>query len=132
MGGANDAQNAQFGVSSTEWVLGDSFPQYQLTTDVVRPEPAEAMTFDDESLETVDDGYFAINYANEPSDWQNSPTARHGNAGVFGFVDGHSELWHWRRLSKDQGLNTSWSGPPNTQVDFIRCQMAVFRLAGQP
>jgi prepilin-type N-terminal cleavage/methylation domain-containing protein/prepilin-type processing-associated H-X9-DG protein len=132
MGGANDNTAAIYGVSSTEWVLGTAYPQYQLSTDIVRPSPAEAMTFLDESIETIDDGYFAINAANEPSNWQNSPTVRHGNSGVFAFADGHSENWRWRKLNKDQHLDAPWAGPPNTQVDFLRCQMAVFRTATQP
>jgi len=132
MGGANDAQNKLYGVDSTEWVLGDSFPQYQLTTDIRSPEPAEAMTFVDESIDTIDDGYFAINYANEPSNWQNSPTVRHGNAGVLGFADSHSELWRWRKLNKEQAWDIPWAGPPNSLVDFQRCQYAVFRLPTQP
>ncbi|MGO8677619.1 MAG: prepilin-type N-terminal cleavage/methylation domain-containing protein [Limisphaerales bacterium] len=133
MGGANDSTANMYGVSSTEWVLGTAYPQYQLSSDIVRPSPAEAMTFLDESIETIDDGYFAINGgSNIPTEWQNSPTTRHGNSGVFAFADGHSELWRWRKLSKDQGLNTAWGGPPNTQIDFQRCQYAVFRTNTQP
>jgi len=105
MGGANDAQATKYGVSSTEWVLGNSYPQYQKITEILSPAPSQAMVFLDESIETIDDGYFAVNYANEPNAWQNSPTVRHGNACVFAFADGHSELWHWRTLNKDQGLD---------------------------
>lgn len=112
MGGANDVQAGRYGVTSTQWVLGSSFLQYQKTTDIVRPVPSQALTFLDESIETVDDGYFAVNYATEPTTWQNSPTARHGNSGVFAFADGHTENWRWRTLSKDQGLDTSSSGTP--------------------
>jgi prepilin-type N-terminal cleavage/methylation domain-containing protein/prepilin-type processing-associated H-X9-DG protein len=137
MGGATKLIAQKYNVggsdSDTEWVLGTAYPQYQKVGDIIRPNPAEAMTFDDESIETVDDGYFAINGpSNTPNEWQNSPTARHGNAGVFAFADGHSELWHWRKLSKDQNLNAGWAGPPNTLVDFQRCQYAVFRTATQP
>jgi prepilin-type N-terminal cleavage/methylation domain-containing protein/prepilin-type processing-associated H-X9-DG protein len=132
MGGANDLQAGRYGVSSTQWVLGDSFLQYQKTTDIVRPVPSQALTFLDESIETVDDGYFAVNYASEPSTWQNSPTARHGNSGVFAFADGHSENWRWRTLNKDQGLDTSSSGPPSTLVDLKRLQYVVFRTKDQP
>jgi len=131
MGGANAQQATKYDVSATDWVLGDTYLQYQKQGDMISPCPSEAMTFVDESINTVDDGYFAINYANEPSNWQNSPTVRHGQAGVFGFGDGHSELWHWRGLTRDQGLDTSWAGPPRTLVDFQRCQYAVFRLPNQ-
>jgi hypothetical protein len=83
MGGASDADAAKYGVRSTEWVLGPAYPQYRKVTEIQLPVPSEAMTFVDESIETLDDGYFAVNYANEPTDWQNSPTVRHGMSGVF-------------------------------------------------
>jgi len=132
MGGANALQATRFGVDNTDWVLGTVFPQYQLQTDIQHPEPAEAMVFVDESIETIDDGYFAVNYQNEPTDWQNSPTARHGQEGVFSFADGHSELWHWRTLNKDQDLNAPYNGKPSTQIDCMRMRYAVFRLPTQP
>ena len=115
------------GNKDTEWVLGSAYPQYKKMTEIMRPPPAEAMTFVDESIETIDDGYFAVNWANEPNAWQNSPTVRHGKSGVFAFADGHSELWHWRVLSKDQDLDTPWGPPNNTLVDFRRMQRAVLR-----
>jgi prepilin-type N-terminal cleavage/methylation domain-containing protein/prepilin-type processing-associated H-X9-DG protein len=132
MGGAGPVQAAKYGVDDTTWVLGNTYLQYQVQTDIQHPEPAEAMVFDDESIETLDDGYFAVNYANEPSDWQNSPTVRHGQAGVFSFADGHSELWHWRTLHTDNGLDHPIAGPPNTTLDITRLRLAVFRLPNQP
>jgi prepilin-type N-terminal cleavage/methylation domain-containing protein/prepilin-type processing-associated H-X9-DG protein len=136
MGGANDLQakiyNVGGGDDTTEWVLGQTYLQYQKLTDIVDPPPSEAMVFDDESINTIDDGYWAVNWANEPSNWQNSPTVRHGRAGVFSFADGHSENWKWRTLNSEQGLDAAIAGPPNTQVDINRVRYAVFRLPGQP
>jgi prepilin-type N-terminal cleavage/methylation domain-containing protein/prepilin-type processing-associated H-X9-DG protein len=117
------------GNADTTWVLGPDYPQYKKMTEIAKPGPAEAMTFVDESIETIDDGYFAVNWANKPTVWQNSPTVRHGKSGVFAFADGHSELWHWRVLNKDQGLDAPYAGPPNTLVDFRRMQRAVLRNA---
>jgi len=136
MGGANDDTAKKYNVGgqdlTTEWVLGEAYPQYQKMTDIVRPSPSESMVFLDESIETIDDGYFAVTFANEPNDWQNSPTVRHGNSCVFSFADGHSELWHWRTLSKDQGLDAPIAGPPNTQVDINRLRYVVLRTPTQP
>ena len=132
MGGANDTQAGRYGVTSTQWVLGATFLQYQKMTDIVRPPPSQALTFLDESIETLDDGYFAVNYATEPTTWQNSPTVRHGNSGVFVFADGHSENWRWRTLNKEQGLDTSSSPVPSTLVDLQRLQNVVFRTKDQP
>jgi prepilin-type processing-associated H-X9-DG protein len=130
MGGANALDASKYGVSDTTWVLGSgpaNPQQYKKMSEIKQPSPAEAITFVDESIETLDDGYFAVNWANEPNSWQNSPTVRHGNSGVFAFADGHGERWRWRVLAKDQDLDAPYAGPPNTMVDFRRMQRAVFR-----
>ncbi len=128
MGGASDADKVQYGIyASTEWVLGSAYPQYKKMTEILRPPPAEAMTFLDESIETLDDGYFAVNNNQRKDKWQNSPTVRHGKSGVFAFADGHSERWRWRVLNVDQGLDVLWAGPPNSLVDLQRMWRAVFR-----
>jgi prepilin-type N-terminal cleavage/methylation domain-containing protein/prepilin-type processing-associated H-X9-DG protein len=134
MGGAGPAEASRYGVSDTSWVLGSEYPQYHKMTEIGRavsgvpqPAPAEAMTFVDESIETIDDGYLAVNWANEPTAWQNSPTARHGQSGVFSFADGHAERWRYRTLNRDQPLDCSTAGSPNTLLDFRRLQRAVIR-----
>jgi prepilin-type N-terminal cleavage/methylation domain-containing protein len=127
MGGAGPAEAGRYGVSDTSWVLGTDYPQYHKMTEIAKPVPAEAATFIDESVETIDDGYIAINWANEPTAWQNSPTARHGQTGVFGFADAHAERWRYRALNRDQPLDCSTAGPPNTLLDFRRLQRAVIR-----
>ena len=127
MGGADDADNARYGVQSTTWVLGAAYPQYKKVTEIILPPPSEAMTFVDESIETVDDGYFAVNYSARKTDWQNSPTVRHGKSGVFAFADGHSALWRWRTLNTDQGIWAPSGGPPNTTFDLQRIWWVVLR-----
>jgi len=117
------------GNADTTYVLGPAYPQYKKTSEIAKPSPAEAMTFVDESIETIDDGYFAVNYTDGRTRWQNSPTVRHGQAGVFAFADGHSEQWRWRALNVDQELDTSATGSRNTLVDLQRVQRAVLRNA---
>ena len=136
MGGANDAtSHIPPYPGSTEWVLGSEFPQYQLVGDIKSPSPAEAMVFDDESINTVDDGYLAINYANEPSDLQNCPSGgRHNMACGFSFADGHAELWHCRTMNTELPLNApigTLGQPGNIFLDVQRMRYAVFRLPNQ-
>ena len=127
MGGADAGDAARYGIYDTTWVLGAAYPQYKKLSEVKNPGPVEAITFVDESIQTLDDGYFAVN-ANNLTTWQNSPTTRHVKAGVFGFVDGHAENWKWRALSRDQDLDASITQTgPNTLVDLQRLQRAVFR-----
>ncbi len=123
--GGGDGQN---GSSDTSWVLGAKYPQYKKLAEVKDPSPAEAMVFLDESLLTLDDGYFAVN-ANSLTEWQNSPTVRHGQSGIFAFADGHAERWRWIVLSVDQDLSVSATQTRNvnTLVDLKRVQRAVFR-----
>ena len=127
MGGADDADNARYGVQSTTWVLGAAYPQYKKVTEIILPPPSEAMTFVDESIETVDDGYFAVNYSARKTDWQNSPTVRHGKSGVFAFADGHAAIWRWRVLNVEQGIWAPSGGPPNTTFDLQRIWWVVLR-----
>jgi prepilin-type N-terminal cleavage/methylation domain-containing protein/prepilin-type processing-associated H-X9-DG protein len=127
MGGASDADHDQYGVPSTVWVLGAAYPQYKKLSEILRPAPSEAMTFVDESIQTLDDGYFAVNYNNHATEWQNSPTVRHGKSGVMAFADGHSERWRWRGLNVEQGIYVPYTGPPNTLLDIQRVWRAVFR-----
>ena len=128
MGGATDADNSKYGSGSEEWVLGPTYPQYHMMGDIKNPSPADALTFLDESLETIDDGYFAVNYATEPNSWQNSPTVRHGMSGVLSFADGHAERWRWRALNREQAWDIpAVQGGVDTTIDLRRLQNAVFR-----
>jgi prepilin-type N-terminal cleavage/methylation domain-containing protein/prepilin-type processing-associated H-X9-DG protein len=115
------------GSPDTTWVLGAKYPQYEKLVQIKDPSPSEAMTFLDESLPCLDDGYFAVN-ATTPTVWQNSPTARHGNAGVLAFADGHAERWKWRAISVEQDLDSPVKKyGPDTTVDLKRIQQAVYR-----
>jgi prepilin-type N-terminal cleavage/methylation domain-containing protein/prepilin-type processing-associated H-X9-DG protein len=128
MGGAGPGDSSRYGVPDTSWVLGGQYPQYRKLAEIKKPSPVEAMTFVDESIETLDDGYFAVNAAGQLNEWQNSPTVRHGKAGVFGFADGHGENWKWRTLARDNVLNAPLvQSGVNTTVDLRRLQQAVFR-----
>lgn len=128
MGGASAADATRYGVSDTTWVLGTTYPQYKKIVEIKTPSPSEALTFLDESIETLDDGYFAVNYNQYPNQWQNSPTVRHGKSGVLSFADGHAELWRWRTLNIDQGLSVD-ATPPLPNKDLVRLQRAVLRNA---
>jgi len=129
MGGANDTDVTKYHAAySTEWVLGSKYPQYRKYSEISSPSPAEAMTFLDESIETLDDGYFAVNI--DASMWQNSPTVRHGQSGVFAFADGHAERWRWRTLKVEQKLSVPVKvpGQGDTSYDLTnRVRRAVIR-----
>jgi prepilin-type N-terminal cleavage/methylation domain-containing protein len=70
---------------------------------VIDPGPANASYFWEEqdaaspTLTSIDDGYFAIDYAGvEPSGaWRNIPSSRHGNFGQLSYSDGHAANMKW-------------------------------------
>ena len=110
----------------SRWLLGAKYPQYKKLAEVRNPSPAEAIVFVDESILTLDDGYFAVNV--DLTQWQNSPTVRHGQSAVFAFADGHAERWSWRALKVEQDLSVSVTlYGANTTVDLQRLARAVFR-----
>lgn len=123
MGGADSGDAGQYGVADTTWVLGPDYPPFKKLNQIHRPEPVSAMVFVDESLESVDDGFFATQL--NPL-WQNSPTARHSRGATLTFADGHVERWRWSALNREQSADT----PPvsagiDTTADLRRVQNAV-------
>lgn len=106
-------------------VLGPQIPQYTKLGQIINPPPTEAVVFVDESIYSIDDGYFALEVTT--ASWRNSPTARHAKGGTFSFADGHAERWGWQILNQDNGNDTPTSSNGNTTVDLTRLQNAIFR-----
>jgi prepilin-type N-terminal cleavage/methylation domain-containing protein/prepilin-type processing-associated H-X9-DG protein len=83
------------GDAKTEGVIGGAAVAVMKLAAVTSPSPSLASVFVDESVATIDDGYFAL----QPppvAKWQNSATLRHYGGGVFSFADGHAERWRFR------------------------------------
>ena len=103
-------------------VLGTLYPEYRKLSEVRRPGPTDALVFADESLNTIDDGNFAVESA--VAQWRNSPGVRHGKGAAFSFADGHSERWGWRVLNTEQIRNVPMIAA--TLPDYQRLQKVVF------
>jgi len=80
------------------------------------PNPSAAMFFVDEqsdptsaSKNSIDDGYFAVDFSAAGQTWRNVPASRHGNHGQYSFADGHAGIMKWLepRTQHLQGLNAS-------------------------
>ena len=69
------------------------------------PGPSSAVSFMDENEWCIDDMAFYVhpgeqlNATHTAFRWRNFPSSRHGQAGVLGFSDGHSEIWKWSQPS---------------------------------
>ena len=73
---------------------------YRKMGDIVQPSPAEALTFVDERVETINDGSFALHWAfveSEPDTWQlrDKPGTSHSRGANLAFADGHVEYRRW-------------------------------------
>jgi prepilin-type processing-associated H-X9-DG protein len=68
--------------------------------DIVRPSPAEALTFVEERVETINDGSFALQWPfndKQPEGWmlRDKPGVAHDRSGNLTFADGHVETHRW-------------------------------------
>jgi prepilin-type N-terminal cleavage/methylation domain-containing protein/prepilin-type processing-associated H-X9-DG protein len=73
--------------------LDGSYTPIGKVTQIINPGPANAIVLLDESIQTIDDGYCAIDSNNgtgpDPNGFQNSPSNRHNGSGTFSYADGH-------------------------------------------
>jgi prepilin-type processing-associated H-X9-DG protein len=106
-------------------VLGAQFPEYRKLGQIINPPTSEAVVFVDESVNSINDGYFAMETVT--TSWRDSPTARHAKGGVFSFADGHAERWKWRVLNQDNKNNVPVISNGDTTVDLVRLQNGIFR-----
>jgi len=104
-------------------ILGPNYLDYTKLNQIVNPAPSGAFVFVDESINTIDDGYFAMLSATD--EWQNLPTVRHGKGGTFSFADGHAERWGWKALNQEYPQFTPVG---NTLPDMLRVQGAIFSM----
>jgi len=110
-------------VEDTSWVFGSDYPPIRKMSEIKSPPPVDALVFVDESLNSVDDCFFAIQVGPGITKWQNSPTARHANGATLSFADGHAERWSWRGISQEQPANDPVA--ENQASDLARLQNAI-------
>jgi len=103
-------------------IQANTAPNYVKVSDVKSPGPSGAIVFVEESVNTIDDGYFWMD--NDLTQWLNSPTVRHNNGASFSFADGHAEHWRWQALNTEQGLKAPVG---STTADRQRVQNAVYQ-----
>lgn len=122
------------GSTDQQGIFGDVkiTPIFRKFTDINIPGPSGCLLFVDESKETVDDGFFAVQPLPSKT-WQNSPTARHGKSAAFSFADGHAESYHWRVLTIDQDLNAAVTSKYGNSIDDLkRMQRIVYGVENVP
>src|SRR5579884_1085559 len=121
MGGADDADAAEFGLYSASGDFGAAYPMRKKPSDINNPDPSVAVVFVDEGEQTVDDSIYGLTWTY----FKNSPTARHSNGATFSFADGHVEKWKWQGITTDMGYNVTPNGA-GQQADFQKLVSAEF------
>ena len=122
MGGANGSDVATYGGYNSEM---EGWTPIKKLTQVAKPGPSQAMVFVDESAMSIDDSALSLKaYSDSPTQWQNSPTARHKGA-IFSFADGHAEFWKWRGINCEQ-TKDYYIISAAQQADLKRCCDAMY------
>ena len=112
------------GGPTTVDVLGTNYAIYARMYEIQDPGPAQAATFVDESVESLDDGAFCLTYDASPDIWRNSPAGRHDRGGTLAFAAAHAEHWRWRGLPEEFGYDLDTT--PATMPDMLRLCEAIF------
>ena len=100
-------------------------------TDIINPGPANAAVFADESIQTIDDGYMAMDSDGpdhagtnpDPTGFQNSPSIRHNGAGVFSYADGHVGQIPFPHITKEPFPGTATGAEVS---DWLSLYTAIF------
>ena len=127
MGAAAGGDSSSAGpLNTTAISVGVSgYDGFKKQSSIRGPSPSDALTFIDESINTIDDGIFYTRViAAYMNIWVNSPSVRHGQSTGMSFADGHSERWRWKSLNVEQSGNTTATAA-NTP-DLNRLQAAVY------
>ena len=100
--GRTDPSEPKNGASPNSWGYGFPFRQWHRISEVRKP--AERYVFVDEHANSINDGFFVVNWAGGGGEypatsaggfWGDVPGFYHNNATPFGFSDGHTEMKRW-------------------------------------
>jgi prepilin-type N-terminal cleavage/methylation domain-containing protein/prepilin-type processing-associated H-X9-DG protein len=96
---------------------------------LIRPSPSLLWVFLDEDPDTVNDAAWAITMPEGTSTaWVDMPSKLHGNAGGFGFVDGHAEVHAW---ANPQGVPTTTYRPNAPGPVVVKANRDVYWVANR-
>ena len=96
------------------------FPPEYTENQLIKPPPSQELVFLDESVSTINDGYFFLRAQGDQ--WTDIPGNQHSRGCNLCFADGHAEHWRWqdpRTLTAANGSIT-----PNNP-DLARLQASI-------
>ncbi len=78
------------------WLPSPEYLCYFKESMLIRPSPSMLWIFIDEDPDSINDAAWAFQMPDGRStEWIDEPSKLHGNAGGFGFMDGHAEVHAW-------------------------------------
>lgn len=103
--------------------------------EITQPSPAQALTFVEERVETINDGSFAIQWPfdeKNPGAWmlRDKPAIAHDRAANLTFADGHVETHRWQDSRTIDAQRNDAVTPGNRDVLWLQ-QHATWREPGQ-
>jgi prepilin-type N-terminal cleavage/methylation domain-containing protein/prepilin-type processing-associated H-X9-DG protein len=110
-----------------------SLPNGQILklSDIKNPAPVNASVFVDESVTTIDDGFFEMdNYqgsGTNPNCYGNSPSLRHGGTTMtLSFADGHVGVMSFNEGEKETFLQGGATVPASQKPDWINFYQTIY------
>jgi prepilin-type N-terminal cleavage/methylation domain-containing protein/prepilin-type processing-associated H-X9-DG protein len=115
-GGKTQTQGAWLpSIYGNNGVSGGPYLCYFKESMLARPSPSLLWIFIDEDPDTINDGAWAITMPQgAETHWVDMPSKLHGNAGGFGFMDGHAEVHAWANPLNipTTVYDDNWKDPP--------------------
>ena len=84
-------------IENRAWGGQTAYKVIKKMSDFIRPGPVNTFVFIDEHEDSIDDGWFAVDMADQGSAtiMANVPASYHNGAGGLSFADGHAEIHKW-------------------------------------
>jgi len=125
MGAALPGDTSTAGTVNT-FTVSAYYPVFKKTSQISNPSPVNALTFIEESIQSLDDGIFFFTASSGMTTWSaNAPTSRHGKGCSLSFADGHAERWTWKSLATDMPAGAAAAGGAN-DPDLQRLKNSVY------
>ncbi|HEX9048760.1 MAG TPA: prepilin-type N-terminal cleavage/methylation domain-containing protein [Verrucomicrobiae bacterium] len=119
------SMNGWVGFGTRDWMqpAGGAFKLNYKMGDMINPAPAQTWVFIDERENSINDGWFAMDMADQGSSamWVDLPAIRHNRGAVLSFADGHSEYKKWLDgLTISAALNPNTAAPNSQDIAWLQ------------
>jgi prepilin-type N-terminal cleavage/methylation domain-containing protein/prepilin-type processing-associated H-X9-DG protein len=120
------SMNGWVGYDTRDWMQPASGPAFKLNyrmSDLINPGPSQTWVFMDERENSINDGWFAVDMADQSSSttWVDLPAIRHNHGAVLSYADGHSEYKKWQNAATlSPSLCPNTVSPDNQDIEWLQ------------